>query len=497
MPSHILSIDQGTTGTTVLCLRPDGALAGRAYQPHAQHYPQPGWVEHDPIEIAGKVEAAAAEALDAAGIGAADLVAVGLTNQRETVMVWDPQTGLPLDRAIVWQCRRTAEECLRLRNEGWEEMVRERTGLLLDPYFSAAKIAWLLDRDPERRRDAEAGKLLAGTIDSWLAWRLSGGTAHVTDVTNASRMSLMNLSTFDWDPDLLRLFRVPRECLPRIIPSCGAIGAIRQGVLKGAVLTGMAGDQQAALFGHRCCNPGEAKNTYGTGCFLLVHTGPSLRMRKDSILTTVACGPAGEPQYAWEGSVFVAGAVVQWLRDELGVIGASAEIEELARGAADSGGVVFVPAFTGLGAPHWDPQARGAILGLTRGTSRAQLARAALEAIAFQTVDLVTALETEMPPGWSLPALNVDGGATTNRLLMQIQADLLDRPILRARQTETTALGAAYLAGIGAGVWSSVESIPPGPPPERIEPAMDSLERKAMLERWERAVGAVRQYGGG
>ncbi|MDQ2730434.1 MAG: glycerol kinase GlpK [Armatimonadota bacterium] len=495
MPTHILAIDQGTTGTTVLCLHTDGAVVGKTYRPHAQHYPQPGWVEHDPVEIALNVEDAAAEALATAGIAASDLAAVGLTNQRETVLVWDAQTGLPVGPAIVWQCRRTAEECIRLREEGWESAIRQRTGLLLDPYFSAAKIAWLLDQDPQWREEAEAGKLLAGTIDSWLAWRMSGGTTHVTDVTNASRTSLMNLSTFDWDPELLQLFRVPRECMPQIVPSCGSIAPITKGVLKGAALTGMAGDQQAALFGHRCCRPGEAKNTYGTGCFLLLHTGPSLQIRQDSILTTVACGPSGEPQYAWEGSVFMAGAVVQWLRDELGIIGTSAEIEELARGASDSGGVVFVPAFTGLGAPYWDSQARGAILGLTRGTGRSHLARAALESMALQTVDLVTAMEAEMPLGQSLPVLNVDGGATANRLLMQIQADLLDRPILRARQQETTALGAAYLAGVGAGIWPSVDAIPPGPPPERIEPSMDESERQFVLQRWERAVRAVRNFG--
>ncbi|MCA1596692.1 MAG: glycerol kinase, partial [Chloroflexi bacterium] len=391
-------------------------------------------------------------------------------------------------------------------------LVRTRAGLVLDPYFSAAKIAWLLDAEPGRRAAAEAGKLLAGTIDCWLAWKLSGGSVHVTDATNASRTSLMDLAKLDWDPMLLALFDVPRACLPRIVPSAGPIADLKEGPLRGVPLTGIAGDQQASLFGHRCCTVGECKNTYGTGCFLLRHTGPVLQPRRDAILTTVACGPAGQPEYAWEGSVFMAGAVVQWLRDELGVLPTAAASEDLARQVPDTGGVTLVPAFTGLGAPYWDSEARGAILGLTRGSGQAHLARAALEAIAFQSVELDHAMmadssggasstaflntaSTHIAPGAAGAPLNVDGGATANSLLMQTQADLLGRTVLRARQAETTALGAAYLAGIGAGVWADIHDVPPGVPPDPFQPTISGIERSLRLDRWRRAVAATRQFG--
>ena len=496
-PAHLVAIDQGTTGSRVLCLDPEGEITGSGYVPHAQHYPRPGWVEHDPEEILVAVETAAAAALEEAGLQPAEIAGIGITNQRETVLLWDAHTGDPLDRAVVWQCRRTADQCGELRASGAEEWVRQRTGLVLDPYFSAAKIAWLLDQDPDRRRRAERGEILAGTIDSWLVWKLSGGAVHASDFTNASRTSLFSLDALDWDPELLDLFRVPRECLPRCVPSARPIATVQEGSLKGAPLTGIAGDQQAALFGHRCARTGQAKNTYGTGCFLLVHRGlekPSLA--GSGILTTVACGPRGEPAYAWEGSVFVAGAVVQWLRDELGILPTAAASEDLARTVEDSGGVVIVPAFTGLGAPYWDSSARGAVLGLTRGSGRAHLARAALESIALQTVDLVDAFgESGQSP--ALNALNVDGGATANSLLMQIQADLLGLPVLRAQRAETTALGAAYLAGIGAGLWPNIDSVPPGPAPDRFNPSLPELERSRQRERWRAAVAAVRTFGTG
>jgi len=490
---YLLTIDQGTTGTTVLCIDSQGAIRGRAYAAHTQYYPRPGWVEHDPDEIMRAVETTAAGAMQSAGINPNDLIGVGIANQRETVALWDARTGAPVDRAIVWQCRRTTEVVSRMRDEGLEPQIRAKTGLLLDPYFSAAKISWLLDAAPGRREAAERGEILAGTIDSWLAWKLSGAAAHVTDTTNASRTSLMNLETGDWDDELLEWFRVPRACLPKILPSAGMIAPIRQGPLQGASITGMAGDQQAALFGHRCCSAGQAKNTYGTGCFLLVHTGPDLRIRDDAILTTAACGRRGQKEYAWEGSVFAAGAVVQWLRDEVGIINTAGESEALARQVPDSGGVVMVPAFTGLGAPYWDPNARAAVLGLTRGSNRTHLARAALNSIALQTVDLVQAITAD--GAIEIDALNVDGGATENDLLMQIQADLLNLPVLRAQQRETTALGAAFLAGIGAGHWSGIEEIPPAQPPDRFDPQMPEPERRAALDRWRSAVQAVRLFG--
>ena len=493
--THIVAIDQGTTGTTALCLDPEGRVCARGYQPFPQHYPQPGWVEHNPEDLIRSIEDAASQALTAAGIRPNEVAAVGIANQRETVVVWDAETGQAVDRAIVWQCRRTTSECARLRALGLESEIRERSGLLLDPYFSAAKIAWLLDAGPGRRNAAAEGKLLAGTVECWLTWRLTGRAVHAMDVTNASRTSLMNLRSRQWDDWLLETFRVPRKCLPAIVPSAGPVGVITEGVLAGAPITGMAGDQQAALFGHRCCSAGQAKNTYGTGCFLLVHTGNECQSRDDGILTTAACGPAGEPQFAWEGSVFIAGAAIQWLRDELGVMAASFESEAMARSVPDSGGVVFVPAFTGLGAPHWDPDARGAIFGLTRGSNRDHLARAALEAMALQTADLVDALAAGASGAPAIRALNVDGGASANGLLMQIQADLLDLPVLRAAQLETTALGAGYLAGVGAGIWKDVHDIPPSELPHRFDPAMSPEQRESLRARWSRAVGAARQFG--
>jgi glycerol kinase len=489
MSRYVLAIDQGTTGTTVLVLDRKLSVKGRMTQEYPQHFPRPGWVEHDLEEIWGSTTSTIRRALARAGVKGKEVAAIGITNQRETVALWSRRTGRPVHRAIVWQDRRTAGACERLKQAGRERWVRERTGLVLDPYFSATKLAWLLDEVKGLRKRAEAGELAFGTIDTFLTWRLTGGAAHVTDPSNASRTLLMNLRTLEWDPELLGLFGVPGAVLPRIRTSSEVYGTTRGlGVLPdGIPVSGIAGDQQAALFGQACFAPGEAKCTFGTGAFVLVNTGPEPAFSERGLLTTVAWSLAGEVAYALEGSAFIAGAAVQWLRDGLGIVRKASEVEPLARRVKDAGGVVFVPALTGLGAPYWRPHARGLVTGIDRGTTAAHLARATLEGIALEIHDLVAAMQAES--GRALPALKVDGGATANDLLMQLQADLLGVPVVRPRMVETTALGAAFLAGLAVGFWSSKDDIRRAwRTDRRFTPRMKGDVREAMLARWRVAV---------
>ena len=484
--ASILALDQGTTGSTALVVHQDGSILGRGYRELTQHYPRPGWVEHDPEEILRVSIQAMHEALSASRERP---VGLGITNQRETAVLWDRRTLAPVAPAIVWQDRRTTDRCRELSEAGLAPLLRERTGLVPDPYFSATKLEWLL-REPDLRRRAERGELAAGTVESWLVARLTGGRAHVTDHTNASRTLLYSLHTRAWDPELLRLFGVPAELLPRIVPSAGVIADTDPAHLGIALpVAGLAGDQQAALFGQGCVSPGQAKNTYGTGAFLLVHAGTGPPAPPEGVLATVACGARGEPAYALEGSVFIAGAAVQWIRDGLGVIGAAAETEALARSVPDTGGVHFVPAFVGLGTPHWEPEARGTITGITRGTTRAHLARAALEAMAFSSAELLAAMTGAAH--LSVPALRVDGGAAANDWLMQFQADVLGLPVERPDMVETTALGAAGLAGLALGVWRSTDELLAGRRFTRFEPGVGPAERGRRLAAWERAVGAA------
>jgi glycerol kinase len=490
----ILAIDQGTTGTTCLVFGEEAELLGRAYREFTQHFPRPGWVEHDPAEIWDVTQAVAGEALEDAGVGAGELNAVGITNQRETVCVWDPATGEPLHRALVWQDRRTAERCDELREAGYEPLVRERTGLILDPYFSATKIEWLLrnvDGLSERARD---GRAAFGTIDSWLIFQLSG--EHVTDPSNASRTLLFDIGAGRWDPELLELFGVPERALPDVRPSAGELAVTRAQALHGHAvpIAGVAGDQQAALFGQACLEPGLGKNTYGTGSFVLLNAGASAPASPAGVLATVAWGIGARIDYALEASIFVTGAAVQWLRDGLGVIEAAEETEPLAASIDSNDGVYFVPALTGLGAPYWDPYARGTIVGLTRGSGRAQLARATLEAIAYQTVDAVRAMEAAS--GRALTELRADGGATVNKWLMQFQADVLGVPVVLPEIEQTTALGAALLAGVGVGQWTLDRVASQWSQRARFEPAIGEDERESLLEGWGAAVARARSSPG-
>ncbi|HEX3275200.1 MAG TPA: glycerol kinase GlpK [Gemmatimonadales bacterium] len=484
--TSILALDQGTTGSTALLVHQDGTILGRGYREFTQFYPRPGWVEHDPEEIIRVSLEAMREALASSGERPAGL---GITNQRETVVLWERATLAPVGPAIVWQDRRTAERCRELRDDGTETLLRRRTGLVADPYFSATKLEWLL-RDPALRRRAERGELASGTVESWLVARLTGGRAHVTDHTNASRTLLYSLDDRDWDPELLDLFGVPPGLLPAIVPSAGVVGETEPDLLGGPLpIAGLAGDQQAALFGQGCCVAGAAKNTYGTGAFLLVSTGARRPEPGAGILATAACGPRGEPAYALEGSVFIAGAAVQWLRDGLGVLGSAAESEALAASVADTGGVHFVPAFVGLGTPHWEAEARGTITGVTRGTSRAHLVRAALEAMAFSSAELLEAMAQS--GGVGVPALRVDGGASANDWLMQFQADVLGVPVERPDMVETTALGAAGLAGVALGVWRGTDEFLAGRRFRRFEPSSSEAERRRRREGWQRAVATT------
>ena len=458
---YVIALDQGTTSSRAALIDRAGRMVDVVQRPFQQIFPQPGWVEHNPQEILFSQLGSCTELIARHGLAAADVAAIGIDNQRETTIVWDPATGAPVCNAIVWQCRRTAEMVERICGAPEvREMVRAKTGLLPDAYFSASKIAWILENVPGARERAEAGELLFGTVDAWLIWVLTGGLVHATDPTNASRTMLYNIHEGRWDEGLLALFGIPASMMPEVRPSSGLFGETSYpGLPAGIPIMGVAGDQQAALFGQCCFAPGEAKNTYGTGCFMLLNTGSEARTSEHGLVTTIAAAPPGAPatQYALEGSVFVAGALIQWLRDELGIIRTAAETEALARSVPDTGGVYIVPAFTGLGAPWWKPDARGAILGLTRGTSRAHIARAALEALAYQISDLTDAMAADA--GGALEVLNVDGGASSNDFLMQFQADLLGRELRRPANTETTSLGAAYLAGLASGFWSDTDEL--------------------------------------
>jgi len=490
--SHVLAIDQGTTGTTVLVLDRRLALRARVNQEFRQIFPRPGWVEHDLEDVWGSTQATVRRALREAGLRPAEVAAIGITNQRETTALWDRRSSRPLHHAIVWQDRRTTDACAALKAAGHEPRVREKTGLVLDPYFSATKLRWLLDNVKGAHERAEAGEVAFGTIDSFLAWRLTGGAAHVTDVSNASRTLLMDLRTRRWDRELLDLFGVPKSVLPEIRASSEVYGTTRglDFLPDGIPVAGIAGDQQAALFGQACFQPGEAKCTYGTGAFLLQNVGPEPVLSSRGLLTTVAWTVGGETAYALEGSSFIAGAAVQWLRDGLGLIKKAPEVETLAKEARSTGDLVFVPALAGLGAPHWRPEARGVIRGIDRGTTAAHLARATLEGIAFLIFDLAEAMRAEA--GKPFPVFKVDGGACQNDLLMQFQADLLDVPVERPRMIETTAFGAAFLAGLAVGVWKDREEIRKAwKAGKRFEPRMKPVEREQHLAKWRQAVQAA------
>jgi glycerol kinase len=488
----ILALDQGTTSSRALVFDHAGVVRAVAQQEFRQIFPQPGWVEHDAAEIWATQSGVLHEALARARIGARDIAAIGITNQRETTVLWDRATGRPVANAIVWQDRRTAAQCDALRAAGHAPVIARKTGLVLDAYISGTKLKWLLDNVDGARARALRGELAFGTVDSWLVWNLTRGAAHVTDPSNASRTLLFDIRAGDWDDDLLALFDIPRSVLPRVVPSSGVCAQATVGGIDVPV-AGIAGDQQAALFGQACHAPGLAKNTYGTGCFLLMNTGHRAVASANNLLTTVAWQREGRTDYALEGSVFVGGAVVQWLRDGLKIIGSAGEIEALAASVPDNGGVYFVPAFTGLGAPHWDAYARGAIFGLTRGATSAHLARAALEAIAFQSADLLAAMQKDA--GITLTELRVDGGATANNLLMQFQADLLGVPVVRPKVLETTALGAGYLAGLAVGYWKDPGDVATNwQVDRRFEPAMPRGRAGELFAGWEKAVARAKAW---
>jgi len=486
MPRYILALDQGTTSSRAILFDQRGKARASASREFKQYYPQPGWVEHDPEEIWKSQMAAAKQVLRAARARTEDLVAIGITNQRETVVLWDRETSKPLHRAIVWQCRRTAGLCDRIRQEGFDKTLREKTGLVTDAYFSGTKIAWLLENVPGARQRAERGELACGTIETWLIWRLTRGKVHATDCSNASRTLLFNLSSLAWDEEILRYFRLPASLLPTVKSSSEVYGDAD--LLGGRVpIAGVAGDQQAALFGHQCFERGALKNTYGTGCFLLMNTGAEIPRSDTGLLATVAWGRGGRTIYALEGSVFIAGAALQWLRDEIKLLRHARESEKLARAVPDAHGVYFVPAFVGLGAPHWDPYARGTIVGITRGANRHHLVRAALESIAYQTREVVDAMAKDS--GLRPAVLRVDGGAARNNFLCQFQADLLGIPVERPATTESTALGAAYLAGLAVGFWKDETELSPQlRVSRRFEPGMDATRREELYTGWRRAV---------
>ena len=489
----ILALDAGTTSARAIVFDHAGAIRSVAQREFTQIYPQPGWVEHDPNEIWAAQIAVASEAMARAGIHARDVAAIGITNQRETTVVWDRVTGEPVCNAIVWQDRRTAGYCDQLRADGRESAITGKTGLVLDAYFSGTKFKWILNNIPAARDKAAHGRLAFGTIDTWLIWKLSGG-AHFTDPSNASRTLLFNIHTGEWDEELLDLFGVPRRVLPEVCPSSAVVAETAADLFAARIpIAGIAGDQQAALFGQRCVLPGMVKNTYGTGCFMLMHTGERPMASRNKLLTTAACGSGMCREYALEGSVFVAGAVVQWLRDGLGIIKSSADVERLAATVSDNGDVYFVPAFTGAGSPHWDPYARGMIHGLTRGATAGHIARAALESIAYQTADVLCAMEADS--GIRLAEMRVDGGAARNDMLMQFQADLLGVPVVRPKVTETTALGAAYLAGLAVGYWNDGPEITAQWLAERtFEPGMDRACVEELMAGWRKAVDRAKNW---
>lgn len=485
---YIMALDQGTTSSRCIIFDHSGAMLASAQKEFAQHYPKPGWVEHDAAEIWETTLEVARGAMAKAGLSAADIAAIGITNQRETTVVWDKETGAPVCPAIVWQCRRTAPMADVLAASGWAEKIRQRTGLVPDAYFSGTKLRWILDKIPGARRGAEEGRLLFGTIDSWLIWNLTGGRAHVTDVTNASRTMLFDIRRLRWEPELLELFGIPEQMLPKVQPSSCIYGETEPALFGGKIpVAGAAGDQQSALFGQCCFEAGDVKNTYGTGCFLLMHTGSEPVFSKNGLITTIAASGPGRIRYALEGSVFTAGAAVQWLRDEMGLISDAAASEAAARSVTDTGGVYVVPAFTGLGAPYWNQYARGTITGITRGFTRAQLVRATLESIAYQTCDICRAMESDA--GVELTRLRVDGGAAANDLLMQFQSDLLCAEVLRPACIETTALGAAYLAGLAVGYWKDTADIRQNRQTGRVFlPEMRDATRAKLLKGWNRAL---------
>ena len=488
MKQYVIALDQGTTSSRCILFDREQNIVGVAQREFTQIYPKPGWVEQDPMEIWSSQSSVLTEVLAQTGIAPTQVAAIGITNQRETTIVWDKATGRPIYNAIVWQCRRTASLCEELKAEGaFSDYIKEHTGLLIDAYFSATKLKWILDHVEGARERARAGELLFGTVDSWLVWKLTGGKAHVTDYTNASRTMLFDIQNLCWDEEICRRLDIPMEMLPQVCSSSQVYGfANLQGVK--VPIAGIAGDQQAALFGQGCFHPGEAKNTYGTGCFLLMNTGEQLWRSENGLLTTIAIGLNGRVQYALEGSVFVGGAVIQWVRDELRFISESRDAEYYASKVPDTGGVYLVPAFTGLGAPYWDMYARGALVGLTRGTNRDHIIRAAQESIAYQSWDLVDAMEKDT--GIPLSALNADGGASRDKFLMQFQADILNKPVRRPVIRETTALGAALLAGLATGVWSSQEEVKSRMKTDSLyEPAMDEAKRQKLLRGWHKAVG--------
>ncbi len=492
--SVVLAFDQGTTSSRAIVFDHAGSILGVAQREFTQHYPKPGWVEHDANEIWQSQIEVAREAMAKCKLSASDIAAIGITNQRETTLLWDRATGQPIHHAIVWQDRRTAEFCDSLKRDGHGELIQERTGLLIDAYFSGTKIHWLLENIPHARERAERGELAFGTMDSWLLWNLTGGRLHATDATNASRTMLLNLATGQWDDELLSILNIPRSLLPDVLPSSSVYGESDANLLGGPIpLGGAAGDQQSALFGQNCTRHGMAKNTYGTGCFMLMHVGDQPLRSKNQLLTSIACSVGDQREYALEGSVFIAGAAVQWLRDGLGIIQSSTEVETLAASVPDSGGVYMVPAFAGLGAPHWDAYARGTIVGITRGTTRAHLARAALEGIAFQVADVLDAMRQDS--GIPMQELRVDGGASANDLLMQFQADILQVPVVRPKVIETTALGAAYLAGLAVGHWKDASEIATIWQADRVfEPLMSVDEVSKRRGRWKNALKRARDW---
>jgi glycerol kinase len=492
--TYVLSLDQGTTSSRAILFDHDGGIAGTAAHEFTQIYPNSGWVEHDPFEILTSQLSSAVEVMGKTGVRPRDVVALGITNQRETTIVWDRETGKPVYNAIVWQDGRTAALTKRLFDEGAEEMVREKTGLLLSPYFSASKIAWILDNVDGARARAEAGKLAFGTVDSWLVWNLTSGRRHITDRTNASRTLLYNIVDDRWDEDLLKLFKIPKSLLPEVVWSSERVGQVTTSLGLGEVeIAGIAGDQQSALFGQLCVSPGDAKNTYGTGCFLLQHIGDRFTLSGERLITTLACSTKKKAAYALEGSIFVGGAVVQWLRDNMRFFRESSEVEAIAESVADSGGVVFVPAFTGLGAPYWDAQARGLIIGLERGTQIGHIARAAIESIAFQVADVLRVMNKSSKS--PLTELRVDGGAAANDALMQFQADLLGVPVHRPAVLETTALGAAYLAGLATGFWTSVDELKKHRAADSVfAPKADKSRMEWLQDNWREAVARSRGW---
>ncbi len=493
MQQYILALDQGTTSSRAIVFNRQGSIVAMAQKEFTQLYPQPGWVEHDAIEIWSSQLSVATEAILKAQLRPADIAAIGITNQRETTIVWDRETGNPVGNAIVWQDRRTAGFCNELKEQGYSDTIQQKTGLIIDAYFSATKVKWILDNVAGARQKAEEGKLLFGTVDSWLIWNLTAGAVHATDATNASRTMLFNIHTLDWDEELLQLFTIPRAMLPKVCASSGVVGETAGKILAHKIpIAGIAGDQQAALFGQMCTAPGMVKNTYGTGCFMLMNIGNKPTLSQNKLVTTVAWKIGNDVTYALEGSIFIGGAVVQWLRDELGLIATSADVEALAQMVDDNGGVFLVPAFTGLGAPYWNGDARGMMVGLTRGTTAAHIARAALESITLQTRDVLKAMEKDA--GMTIRELRVDGGATINNLLMQIQADVLDATVVRPQLTETTAMGAAYLAGLAVGFWSSAEEIQQQWKIERVFSPHGGEKMTGMMKGWAKAVKACQAW---